>query len=84
MAGPAEAGAKSAPFATFNASTNRGAEGELAAALTEGGDQQIAEVAAMFRVEDPDVILAECTGFPGALIVSDPAPNQSRLSSSRS
>ena len=53
----AEAGAESVRFATFNASMNRGAEGELATALREGGDPQIAKVAAIIRAVDPDVVL---------------------------
>ena len=51
------AGAESVRFATFNASMNRGAEGELAAALASGKDRQIAKVAAIIRSVDPDVIL---------------------------
>ena len=51
------AGAETVRFATFNASMNRGAEGELSAALREGGDPQIARVAAIIRSVDPDVIL---------------------------
>ena len=43
-------------FATFNASMNRGAAGELAAALRDGDDPQIAKVAEIIRVVDPDVI----------------------------
>ena len=43
-------------FATFNASMNRGAAGELAAALRGGGDPQIGKVAAIIRAVDPDVI----------------------------
>ena len=42
-------------FATFNASMNRAAAGELAAAL-RGGDPQIAKVAEIIRAVDPDVI----------------------------
>ena len=57
MAGPAEAGGQSVRFATFNASMNRGAEGELAVALRDGADPQIAKVAAIIRAVDPDVIL---------------------------
>ena len=53
----AVAGAESVRFATFNASMNRGAEGELGAALRAGGDPQIAKVAAIIRAVDPDVIL---------------------------
>ena len=56
VAGSAAAG-ESVRFATFNASMNRGAEGELAAALRDGGDPQIAKVAAIIRAVDPDVIL---------------------------
>ena len=44
-------------FATFNASMNRGGAGELSAALRDGDDPQIAEVAAIIRAVDPDVIL---------------------------
>ena len=44
-------------FATFNASMHRGAAGELAAALRDGADPQIAKVAAILRTVDPDVIL---------------------------
>ena len=55
VAGPA--GAESVRFASFNASMNRGAEGELAAALASGKDRQIAKVAAIIRSVDPDVIL---------------------------
>ena len=43
-------------FATFNASMNRGAVGELAAALHGGDDPQIAKVAEIIRAVDPDVI----------------------------
>ena len=43
-------------FATFNASMNRGAAGELAAALRDGDDPQIAKVAEIIRAVDPDVI----------------------------
>ena len=57
MAGPAAAGAESVRFAAFNASMSRGAEGELAAALRDGADPQIAKVAAIIRAVDPDVIL---------------------------
>ena len=57
MAGPAEAGAESVRFATFNASMSRGAEGELAAALRDGADRQIAKIAAIIRRVNPDVIL---------------------------
>ena len=55
-AGPAT-GAESVRLATFNASMSRGAEGELAAALRDGTDPQIAKVAAIIRRVDPDVIL---------------------------
>ena len=44
-------------FATFNASMNRGGAGELAAALRNGADPQIAGAAAIIRAVDPDVIL---------------------------
>ena len=44
-------------FATFNASMNRGAAGELAAALRSGGDPQIGKVAGIVRTVNPDVIL---------------------------
>ena len=54
-AGPASA--ERVRFATFNASMNRGAEGELAAALSVGADPQIAKVAEIIRAVDPDVIL---------------------------
>ena len=53
----AEAEAESVRFATFNASMSRGAEGELAAALRDGADRQIAKIAAIIRRVDPDVIL---------------------------
>ena len=43
-------------FATFNASMNRTAAGELAAALRGGDDPQIAKVAAIIRAVDPDII----------------------------
>ena len=43
-------------FATFIASMNRGAAGELAAALRNGDDPQIAEVAEIIRAVDPVVI----------------------------
>ena len=43
-------------FAAFNASLNRGAEGELAAALRDGKDPQIAKVAGIIGAVDPDVI----------------------------
>ena len=52
-----EANADRIRFATFNASMNRGAEGELAAALRDGNDPQIARVAGIIRAVDPDVIL---------------------------
>ena len=51
------AGAESVRFAAFNASMNRGAEGELAAAVRGGADPQIAKIAAIIRAVDPDVIL---------------------------
>ena len=54
FAGPSRA--ESVRFATFNASMNRGAAGELAAALRGGGDPQIAKVAEIIRAVDPDVI----------------------------
>ena len=44
-------------FATFNASLNRSAEGELAVALASGADPQIAKIAEIIRAVDPDVIL---------------------------
>ena len=56
VAGPV-AGAERVRFATFNASMNRGAQGELAVALRAGGDPRIAKVAAIIRAVDPDVIL---------------------------
>ena len=56
VAGSSAAGG-SVRFATFNASMNRGAEGELAAALRDGADPQIAKVAAIIRAVDPDVIV---------------------------
>ena len=52
-----EAAGERVRFATFNASMSRGAEGELAAALRDGADPQIAKVAAIVRAVDPDVIL---------------------------
>ena len=55
-AGPAT-GREGVRFATFNASMNRGAEGELATALQDGNDPQIAKVAAIIRRVDPDVVL---------------------------
>ena len=55
LAGQANAGG--IRFATFNASMNRGAEGELAAALRDGDDPQIAKVAGIIGTVDPDVIL---------------------------
>ena len=51
------AGADRVRFATFNASMSRGAEGELAAALRDGADPQIAKIAAIIRAVDPDVVL---------------------------
>ena len=51
-----QASAESIRFATFNASMSRGAAGELAAALRDGNDPQIAGVAAIIRAVDPDVI----------------------------
>ena len=57
VAGPAVAGADNVRFATFNASMNRGAAGELAEALASDDDPQIAKVAAIIRAVDPDVIL---------------------------
>ena len=44
-------------FATFNASMNRSTDGELAIALRNGADPQIAKVAGIIRAVDPDVIL---------------------------
>ena len=55
LAGHATAG--SIRFATFNASMNRGAAGELEAALRDGNDPRIAKVAAIVGAVDPDVIL---------------------------
>ena len=52
-----QADADGTRFATFNASMNRGAEGELAAALHDGNDPQIARVAEIIGAVDPDVIL---------------------------
>ena len=52
-----EADADRIRFATFNASMHRGAAGELAAALRDGNDPQIAKVAEIIRAVDPDVIL---------------------------
>ena len=51
------ADAESVRFATFNASMNRAAAGELSAALASGTDPQIAKVAAIIRAVDPEVIL---------------------------
>ena len=53
----AQADADGIRFATFNASMNRGAEGELAAALRDGNDPQIARVAEIIGAVDPDIIL---------------------------
>ena len=55
LAGHASAG--SIRFATFNASMNRSAAGELEAALRDGDDPRIAKVAAIVGAVDPDVIL---------------------------
>ena len=55
LAGPASA--DRIRFATFNASMSRGAEGELAVALRNGNDPQIAKAAAIILAVDPDVIL---------------------------
>ena len=44
-------------FATFNASMSRGGAGELAAALRDGNDPQIAKVARIIRAVDPDIIV---------------------------
>jgi hypothetical protein len=44
-------------FATFNASLNRSAEGELVADLSDGGDQQARNVAETIQRVDPDVVL---------------------------
>ena len=52
-----QASADQIRFATFNASMNRSADGELAAALQAGDDPQIIKVAAIIRAVDPDVIL---------------------------
>ena len=52
-----EASADLVRFATFNASMSRGAEGELAKALQNANDPQIAKVAGIIRAVDPDVIL---------------------------
>ena len=52
-----QASADQIRFATFNASMNRSADGELAAALQAGDDPQIIKVAAIVRAVDPDVIL---------------------------
>ena len=51
------AGAETIRFATFNASMHRGAEGDLAAALHDGRDPQIAKVAGIIAAVDPDIIL---------------------------
>ncbi|MDD9984308.1 MAG: endonuclease/exonuclease/phosphatase family protein [Gammaproteobacteria bacterium] len=51
------ASAGSIRFATFNASMNRSAAGELEAALRNGDDPRIAKVAAIVGAVDPDVIL---------------------------
>ena len=55
LAGPASA--DRIRFATFNALMSRGAEGELAVALRNGNDPQIAKAAAIILAVDPDVIL---------------------------
>ena len=52
-----EASADPVRFATFNASRSRSAEGELAKALQNANDPQIAKVAGIIRAVDPDVIL---------------------------
>jgi hypothetical protein len=44
-------------FATFNASVNRNAEGELVAALSTGEDPQIRNVAEIIQRARPDVLL---------------------------
>jgi hypothetical protein len=44
-------------FATFNASVNRNAEGELVAALSTGQDPQIRNVAEIIQRARPDVLL---------------------------
>lgn len=44
-------------FATFNASLNRGGEGELAAELAEPGSEQPAAVAEIIQRSAPDVVL---------------------------
>jgi len=51
-----QASADSVRFATFNASMNRAAAGEFAAALHDGNDPQIAKVAEIIRAVDPDVV----------------------------
>ena len=55
LAGHASAG--TIRFATFNASMNRSAAGELEAALRDGDDPRIAKAAAIVGAVDPDVIL---------------------------
>ena len=52
-----QAVAQSVRFATFNSSMSRSAERELAAALEDGADPQIARVAAIIRTVDLDVIV---------------------------
>ncbi len=66
LAAPAQAARPAGPpgkpdldvrFATFNASLNRTAEGELAADLADGADQQARNVAETIQRARPDVVL---------------------------
>ncbi len=56
-AAPSAAPADPVRFATFNASLNRGVEGELVADLSTPDDQQARNVAETIQRVDPDVVL---------------------------
>ena len=57
LAVPAQAGPGAVRFATFNASLNRGAEGELLADLSTPDDEQARKVAEVVQRNRPDVLL---------------------------
>ena len=69
-AAPAGAGGHTVRFATFNASLNRAAEGELIADLSTPDDAQARSVAAIIQRERPDVLLVNEFDFdPGGVAV---------------
>ena len=55
-------------FATFNASLNRGAEGQLVADLSTGDNQQARNVAETIQRVDPDVVLVNEFDFAPAAV----------------